>query len=67
MPAVVYPIRTRATGAGFGAATGRAGAVVVTLFFPLLIDGIGLPATVEHGRRSADRRGRHGAHPAAQH
>jgi len=46
MPAVVYPTRMRATGAGFGAATGKAGAVVVTLFFPLLIDGIGLSATV---------------------
>jgi MFS transporter, putative metabolite transport protein len=46
MPAVVHPTRMRATGAGFGAATGKAGAVVVTLFFPLLIDGIGLSATV---------------------
>jgi MFS family permease len=46
MPAVVYPTRMRATGAGFGAATGKAGAVVVTLLFPLLIEWIGLAATV---------------------
>ncbi|MCU0310282.1 MAG: MFS transporter [Acidimicrobiales bacterium] len=46
MPAVVFPTRIRATGAGFGAAAGKAGAVVVTLLFPVLQGWIGLSATV---------------------
>jgi MFS family permease len=46
LPAVVFPTRIRATGEGFGAAAGKAGAVVVTLFFPILQDSIGLSATV---------------------
>src|SRR5262249_37669284 len=46
MPAVVYPTRVRATAEGFAAAAGKAGAVVVTLFVPILQAWIGLSATV---------------------
>ena len=46
MPAVTFPTSVRATGAGFAAASGKAGAVVVTLGFPSLQDRLGLAPTV---------------------
>ncbi len=46
MPAVAFPTAVRATGAGLGAAAGKAGAVLVTLTFPVLHEGVGLPLTL---------------------
>nr|WP_281359044.1 MFS transporter [Isoptericola chiayiensis] len=46
LPAMVFPTRVRATGAGFAAAAGKAGAVVVTFAFPLLEEWWGLAVTV---------------------
>lgn len=46
LPAVVFPTEVRASGAGFGAAAGKAGAVLVTLLFPVLESAWGLAITV---------------------
>jgi MFS family permease len=46
MPAVAFPTSVRATGAGLGAAAGKAGAVLVTLGFPLLHERLGLTASI---------------------
>ncbi|GAA1739057.1 MFS transporter [Isoptericola hypogeus] len=46
LPAMVFPTEVRASGAGFGAAAGKAGAVLVTLCFPVLQEVWGLAVTV---------------------
>lgn len=46
LPAEIFPTEMRATGHGFAAACGKAGAAVGTFLFPVLIGGVGIAAVL---------------------
>ncbi|MFB6489970.1 MAG: MFS transporter [Thermoproteus sp. AZ2] len=47
LPAELYPTRYRTTGHGISAAAGKVGAAISTLYFPILINEIGVPALLQ--------------------
>lgn len=46
-PAEIYPVRYRTTGHGISAASGKLGAAISTLYFPFLLNSIGIKGILE--------------------